>query len=151
MTFPARRSRGFSFVEVLVAILLIAITIVPAMEAIQAGIKGTQVHQSVSTQHYKLQSRMEEMLAQSYGNLLTAAQTAGSKTVPSSYSDAAGSTDRVIVYLALYDADADPFVIADPNTDGDNNIYTGSTSDLLWIRVELEKSAYAYETLRVRG
>lgn len=151
MTFSARQSQGFSFVEVLVAILLIAITIVPAMEAIQAGIKGAEVHKSASTQHYKLQSQMEEMLAKSYGNLLSAAQTAGSNSVPASYSDAAGSTDRVIVYLALYDADADPFVIADPNTDGDNNIYTGSTSDLLWIRVELEKSAYAYETLRVRG
>lgn len=151
MTISYSRSQGFSYLEVLVAVVLVGIMLVPAMQAIQAGIKSTELHGSVTTQHYALQSRMEEILAEAYSSLLAAAETAGSNSVPSSYSDAGGSADRIIVYLALYDADADPFVIADPDNDGDSNIYTGDTSNLLWIRVELEKSAYAYQTLRVRG
>ena len=150
MKQPLTRSQGFSYVEVLVAVLLMAIMVVPAMEAIKAGLKGAEFHESVTSQQYALQSRMEEMLAEAYGSLLAAAQTAGSNSVATSFSDTAGSTDRIIVYLALYDADADPFVIADLNNDGDSNIYTGDTSDLLWIKVELENSVFALETLRVR-
>ncbi len=150
MKQPLIRAQGFSFIEVLVAIVLMAITIIPAMEAIQTGLKGNELHVSVTSQYYALQSRMENMLAEDYDDLLTGAQTAGSNSVATSFSDASGSTDRIIVYLALYDADADPFVIADPNTDGDSDVYTGDTSDMMWINVVLENSAYAFETLKLR-
>ncbi len=141
---------GFSYVEVLIAIVLLAIILVPAMQAIQTGIKGTEMHALATDQHYALLGKMEEILAENYDSLLSAAETAGSNTVASSYSDPAGTADRKRVYLALYDADADPFVIQDANTDGDNNIYTGETADLLWIRVDQENSPYAFETLRLR-
>ncbi len=150
MKQPLIRAQGFSFIEVLVAIVLMAVTIIPAMEAIQTGLKGNELHVSVTSQYYALQSRMEDMLAEDYDDLLTKAQTAGSNSVASSYSDVAGSTDRIIVYLALYDADVDPFVIADPNTDGDSDVYTGDTSDMMWISVVLENSVYAFETLKLR-
>jgi len=79
--------------------------------------------------------------------MLGAAQTAGNATIPGSFSDPAGQTDRVLVFLALYDADTDPFTLVDPNTDADGDIYTGETSNLLWLRVELENSAQSLETL----
>jgi len=47
----------------------------------------------------------------------------------------------------LYDADADPFTLTDPNADGDNDLYTGSTANLIWIRVETEGTAQGIETL----
>jgi hypothetical protein len=74
--------------------------------------------------------------------------------VPTSYSDAAGAADRVLVFLSYYDVadsdgDHDPFTLADPNTDGDNNPYTGTTPHiaLLWVRCELEGTNVAFETL----
>lgn len=140
--------QGFSYVEVLIAMFIIAIAIVPAMEALQSGIKGAGVHQQSSKYHYALLGRMETMMAESYVNLLTAAQTAGSSTTASSYSDPSGQADRIVIYLSLYDADADPFVIADPNNDADNNLYTGDTANLLWIKVQLENTAYSFESLR---
>ena len=140
--------QGFSYIEVLVAMFIIAIALVPAMEALQSGIQGAGIHQQTTQQHYLLLSRMENLMATSYGDLLLAAETAGNATTPSSYSDPAGQSERIIVYLSLYDADADPFTIADPDTDADNNIYTGDTANLLWIKAQLENSAYEFESLR---
>ena len=147
---PTESTRGFSYVEVLVAMFILAIALVPAMQALQSGIQGAGIHQQTTQQHYALLARMEAMLAESYANLLTAAETAGNNSTPSSYSDTVGQTDRIVVYLSLYDADADPFTITDPNNDGDNNIYTGDTTGLLWLKVQLENSPYAFESLRQR-
>ena len=54
---------------------------------------------------------------------------------------------RQLVYIALYDGDADPFTLIDPDTDADSDLYTGSTSDLLWLRVATEGSAQGIELL----
>ncbi len=144
------KQRGFSYVEVLVATLVLSIAIVPAMEAIQSGIQASVIHESLTQQHFALIKRMEEVQAEAYENLLNAAQTASNSTTPSSYSDPAGQKDRVLVFLALYDADADPFTLVDPDNDGDGDIYSGDTSNLLWLRVTLENSAQSLETLLAR-
>ena len=144
------RQQGFSYVEVLVALFIITIALAPAMQALQSGIQGAGIHQQTTQQYYALLARMENLMAESYGNLLAAAQSAGNAATASSYSDPAGQNNRIMVYLALYDADADPFIIADSNSDGDNNIYTGATADLLWLKVQLENSPYAFEGLKNR-
>lgn len=150
---PASRNNlqnGFSYMEVLVALFILSIAIVPAMEGIQTAIQGAGIHQQSSQQHYALIARMENIMAESYANLLAAAETATNATTASSYSDPAGQVDRILVYLSLYDADADPFTIADANTDLDNNIYTGETANLLWIKVELENTVFNFESLKQR-
>jgi prepilin-type N-terminal cleavage/methylation domain-containing protein len=58
--------QGFSYVEVLVAMFILAIAIVPAMESIQSGIQGAGIHESLTRQHYALIKRMEEVQADSY-------------------------------------------------------------------------------------
>ncbi len=141
---------GFSYIEVLVALFILSIAAVPAMEALQSGIQGASIHKQTTQQHYALLAKMENVLADSYVNLLSAAQAAGNPTTATSYSDPGGQSDRVIVYLSLYDADANPFTLTDPDNDGDANIYTGDTSYLLWIKVELENSHHAFESLRKR-
>ena len=143
----AQQQHGFSYVEVLVAMFILAIAIVPAMEAIQSGLQGAGIHESLTRHHYALIKRMEEVQADSYINLLSSAQTAGNATIPSSYSDPSGQAERVVVFLALYDADADPFTLVDPDNDGDADVYTGDTSNLLWLNVALENSAQSMETL----
>ncbi len=139
--------QGFSYVEVLVAMFILAIAIAPAMEAIQSGIQGAGIHEALIRQHYALIKRMEEIQAKPFADILSSAKIAGNGSSPSSYSDPAGQTERVLVFLALYDADTDPFTLIDPNTDADGNPYTGDTSNLLWLRIELENSAQSLETL----
>jgi type II secretory pathway pseudopilin PulG len=142
-----RPQHGFAYLEILVALLILAVAIVPAMRAIQSGVQGAGIHAALARQQFALTKRMEEVQAKSFGELLAAAKTAGNATTASSYSDPTGQTERVLVYLALYDADADPFTLTDPNTDGDSDLYTGSTANLLWLKVQLEKTNLRLETL----
>jgi len=144
------KDRGFSYIEVMVASALIAIALVPALKALQTGIQSTDIHQDLTLQHYQRLQKMEEIDVEPFGTLLAAAKIATNKTTASSYSDASGASNRRLVYLALYDADADPFTVTDPNTDGDNDLYTGSTANLLWMRVETEGAAQGIETLLSR-
>lgn len=133
-----RYESGMTLVEVLVAVSLLAVLLVPAMHALHTGFLGTAVHTDNSRNQYRLVSRIETVLAESYGNLETAA--AGPST-PSSYSDAAGPADRVLVYIAAYDAD---------NADTDNDPFTGTDSDVLWVRVAIEGSVLDLVSLVTR-
>ena len=116
------RSKGFSYVEILVAVTLIAILLVPALKALQAGIQGSDIHREGTIDHYYLAGRFEEVLAQSYTNLLAEANAVGDETVPTSYSDAAGDPNRRLVFLSAYDvldsdADGNPFTGGDGSLD----------------------------------
>ncbi len=134
----SKQQLGFSYVEVLVATVLIAITLVPALEALQGAIAGSEVHEELTTKQYYLQSKLEEVLAKSFGDLEAAALAAGSNTVATSFSDVIGAANRRIVYLSKYDVD---------NADSDNNYFTGVEDDLLWVRVEIENTSLSFETL----
>jgi len=145
------RQAGLTLIEVMIAAVLIMIALVPAMEALHTGMLGNDVLQSTSSEHYAVLSRMEEVLAEPYGTLTSAAAVAGSETAPSSYSDIAGPPGRRLVYVALYDAtnadgDSNVFTVLDADLDGDGNPYTGYT-DLLWVRVEVEGSIASLESL----
>ena len=146
--------QGISYIEVLVATVLIAITLVPAMQALQSGINGAGMHEDYVVDHYRLVSKFEEVLAKPFGTLLSESALAGSNTTETAYSDAAGVVKRRIVYLSFYDAsnsdgDGDLFTISDANTDADNNPYTGIDVDisLLWVRAEIEGTVHVMETL----
>ena len=129
---------GFSYIEVLVATVLLAITLVPALQGLEGALAGSKKHETITHQQYYLQSKFEEVLAQSFDDLDAAAIVAGSNTVPTSYSDLAGSMDRRLVFLAKYDGD---------NADADGDVFTGVDDDLLWVRVEIENTPYVLETL----
>lgn len=142
--------QGFSYLEALIASTLIAIALVPALEALQTGILGTGIHQSLAVQHQLRLQKREILKAEAFANLLAAAKIAANKTTATTYSDPIGTPNRRLVYLALYDADADPFTLIDANTDGDNDLYTGSTANLLWLRVETQGTGHGTETLLSR-
>lgn len=130
--------RGLTLVEVLVAVTLLTVLLVPAIHALHTGFVGVEVHADYSRNHYRLVSRLETMLSEPYSSLEAA--TSG-QAIPSSYSDAAGPPDRVLVYIAAYDAD---------NADGDDNRFTGTDADVLWIRVAIEGSVQNLDTLTTR-
>lgn len=130
---------------------LIAVALVPALEALHTGMLGTQIYQSSSSQYYGVTARMEEILAEQHGALVAAAAIAGDPSTPSTYSDPPATPDRRLVYLGLYDADNldgdnNVFTVLDPNLDGDNDPYTNFTG-LVWVRVEVQGSVNAFESL----
>ena len=137
-----RNQFGLTLVEVLVAMVLLAIVIVPAVRALHTGIIGTDVHEDVASNQLRLSTRLEQLLVEQYPDLAAAATLAGNSTTPTSYSDPAGPPGRLLVFLAFYDGD---------NADADNDPFTGGDADLLWIRVEVEDSVHALQTLTARG
>lgn len=132
----ARRQHGLSYIEVLVATVLVAVSLVPAVEALRGGIFGARVHQAAAEDHYRLEARLEEVLAEPYALLDAAAVAAGSQTTATSYSDPAGAANRRLVYLARYDAGSGSFTAAD----------TG----LLWVRIAYESPPGELLTLTAR-
>lgn len=137
-----QKSAGFSYVEVLIATLLIAVTLVPAMDALLPASTGSSIHESRGEDHYRLNGRLQEVLAEPFASLDAAALVAGSPTTASSYSDVYTYADgRQItrnIFISRYDGD---------NADADNNPFTGGDEGLLWLRAVIAGSALSIETL----
>jgi Tfp pilus assembly protein PilV len=64
---------GFSYVEVLVATVLIATALVPALDALQPGIQASQIHHVQTENRYLLTAKMEAVLAEPFADLDAAA------------------------------------------------------------------------------
>ena len=129
------RQAGSSYVEVYVAIFVIMIALVPAIDALNHGINAAAVQQQSAQQSLLLKSSMEMLLSKPYSEL---SAQAGSPSTISGFSDPIDASPRRLVYLSHYDAD---------NIDGDNDPFTGTEVDLLWIKVELEATGLNLETL----
>ena len=130
--------QGFSSVEVVLAVLILGLALVPAMNAIRGSIAASREQQGLISASYGVLSKMEYVLAQPYGDLELAAAAAGSPTIPTSYSDPVSTPARLLVFLAPYDGD---------NADSDNDPFTGADPGLLWVRVALADGALAMESL----
>lgn len=135
----------------MIAVVLLVLALVPAVDALHSGVLGRQVLETTSSEHYAVLSLMEEVLAEPFATLTSAAATAGDQSTPTSFSDAAGPPDRRLVFIALYDAndadgDGDVFTVPDPDLDGDSDPFTGY-SGLLWVRAEVEGSVTSLDSL----
>jgi type II secretory pathway component PulJ len=133
-----KQEHGFSYIEVVVAVVIISLALVPAIKAITESIAVSRGQRQLVAGTYGVMSKMEFVLAQPYGNLAGAAAAAGGKDNPTTYSDPAGAQDRRLVYLAPYDGN---------NGDSDNDPFTGGDPGLLWVKVELEDKALAIESM----
>jgi len=137
-----QRQAGFSYLELLIATLLITIMLVPALDAMHSGIQGSGMHAQLARNQYRMIAKMEQTLALSFGELLQQADGVAGPTVliPPPFSDPAGTESRRLVFLARYDGD---------DADADNDPFTGSDAGLLWLRVTIEDSPRALETVIV--
>ena len=140
-TTPTRMA-GFSYVEVLIAVVLIVVALVPALDALIPGVAGSGIHETLAEDHYQLTGRLEQVMVEPYGQLNSAAVAAGSPTTPTSYSDAfTYANGRQIsrnVFIARYDGD---------NADADNDPFTGTDDGLLWVRVSIAGTDRSIESL----
>jgi Tfp pilus assembly protein PilV len=62
----AKWALGFSMVEVLVAITLLMIMIVPAMNALTESVLAAGIHKDEASKAREIQNKMEEILARSF-------------------------------------------------------------------------------------
>ena len=136
--FVPGRQAGVSYIEVLIATALIAISLVPMTNAMRDAIGASAAHEDTAIQQLHMLAKMEDVLAQAFSSLETAATEAGSASVPTRYSDLVGSENRRLVYLSLYDGD---------NADSDDDPFTGVDAGLLWIRTEIEGTLMSVESL----
>ena len=133
---------GFSYIEVLISVALIAIALVPAMDALLPATAGSGIHQARSEDHYQLLARMEEILAEPVASLDAAALAAGNPATPTSYSDIYtypnGRQITRSIFLSRYDGD---------NADADDDPFTGTDEGLLWVQGVIAGSSLTFETL----
>ena len=121
---------------------LIAVALVPAMNALRVGVTAVGVHEQETVRSLKLSGRMEQVLSQSFVDLQAAALAAGSAAVPTSYSDLVGAQDRLVVYIAEFDAD---------DADADGDPFTGADPGILWVRVAIENTQHVLTTLAIES
>ncbi len=101
----ATRVHGFSYVEVLVSVVLLAVLMVPALQSLQGGIVNA-VTPAIAARPPLLRAKMEEVLSSPFPALYAATYAVGGNTngVNATFSDAPAATDRRIVVLYRYDA-----------------------------------------------
>lgn len=135
---PDLPQRGFSYIEVLLSAVLLAVLVVPALQALQSGIRGG-VTPELAARQPALSAKMEEVLARPFPDLYAQTYSAGNTTqIDAKFSDDAAASKRRVVVLYRYD----PAAQALSNND------TG----LLLVRVyyEAEGSGNALNTLAGR-
>ena len=137
-----RRQHGLTLVEVLVTVALLAVLLVPVINALTTSSQGAEVHRELASNHFRLTSRLEELLAEPFADLEAAATAAGSPQTATTYSETAGVPGRIVVYLAACDGD---------NADGDDDLFTGPDDGILWIRVAVENTVHDLQTIRAQG
>jgi len=110
---PSRRpsdhpdQRGFSYIEILLSVVLLTVLLVPALRALQSGVAGGQ-NSSLAARQLTLRDKMEQVLAKPFADLYAQTYLPGGNTttsVSALLSDAAGA-DRRVVVLYRYDASA---------------------------------------------
>ncbi len=136
-----KHSAGFSYVEVLIASVIVVVAIIPGVDALRSGLQSTQAHVVLAQDHFHIASRLEDILAFPFSALDAEALAVGNPAVPITFSDAPGTARRRLIYLARYDGD---------NADSDGDRFTGGDDGLLWIRIEVENSSSAIESLTSR-
>jgi Tfp pilus assembly protein PilV len=136
-----RRQSGFGYIEALVAVVLLAVAIVPALDALGNAVRNAPAADQDDDLWMAVSSKIRQAGGSRFDDLDAAAAAAGSPTTASSLSDAVGTTPRVLVYLSRYDGD---------NADGDNNPFTGTDADLIWIRAAIADTPVELVTLVTR-
>lgn len=134
---PNRQS-GLTYVEILIAMLVLVVALVPAMDAVRNAVIGTSAVEEYVVSQRQIASRLEDVLAQTFGTLDDAAVAAGGPGVPTTLSDPVATPGRLLVFIAAYDGD---------NADADDDPFTGTDDGILWVRVAMEDREYALETV----
>ena len=94
------RSYGFAYVEVLVAMMLLVIALVPAINALTDGVRGSTLEPA--RRHLILRNKMEEVLSKPFADLYAGTSASCSTPTTATYSDDSGNSDRRMVLRYRY-------------------------------------------------
>ena len=134
------QQHGFTYTEVMLSAVLLAVLLVPALQALQSGVAGGATS-AMAARQPALSAKMEEVLSNPFPDLYAETYNAGGNSatlVNVDLSDAAGATDRRVVVIYRYDASA--------------KALSANDTGLLYVRVyyEADGSANAINTLAGR-
>ena len=103
---PSLKQPGFTYIEVMLSVVLLAVLLVPALQALQTGVNGGATP-AMAAKPPTLSAKMEEVLSKPFYDLYAQTYLTGGNTaaVNAAYSDAAGANQRVVV-IYRYDASA---------------------------------------------
>ena len=98
-------SGGFSYVEILLSVTLLAVLLVPALETLRVAIAGRPTAAAMPGS-LSLQSKMEQVLAAPFSRIYAETYAGGNSptAVSTVFSDAAGSPQRRVVVVYRYNA-----------------------------------------------
>jgi prepilin-type N-terminal cleavage/methylation domain-containing protein len=149
----AARQHGFSFIEIMVAVLVLAICAVPMGDAIRNGVNASSIAAAKARELRCIKNTMETVLAEPYQSLYAAA---GGKDQPATFPMPAvfpmpldGSCDTApLVSIARYEyEDGGTEVWLDGNPSATP---AQLESPLLYISVAAANGGYAFTTLVAR-
>lgn len=98
-------ARGFSYAEILLSVILLAVLLVPALQSLNSAILGSG--NNLAVRQLNLRSKMEEVLSKPFGALYAETYLSGGNTansVSANFSDASGTADRRVVVLYRFNA-----------------------------------------------
>jgi len=117
-----QRCAGVTLFEAMLALLLLAVCLVPASEALRDAVAHAPQADAAARELDCVSSRMETVLAQPYQRLLT---SAGNATTPSAYSTSPDmDCPAIAVYIARYGNLKTGRI--GPGGDSDNLLYVGA-------------------------
>ncbi len=131
------RQAGLSYIEVIVATLLLTVALVPMLDALKPGLQGSQIHRDQAQIHFTLGGKMEQVLAEPFDDLDAAATAAGDFKVATGYSDLTAAVPHQ-VFIWRWDVD---------NADADDDEFTDGEDDILWVRVATVDGLSELQTL----
>lgn len=131
--------RGFAYVEVMIAAVILALCAVPAANAIKNGLDAATISQAKALELRCVRNRMEAVLAEPYINLNLAAGT----TAYNLDADASCAATTVVIDLKLFDGSK----LTDLSSVASDE---QKKTALLKIQVALAGSDYSFTTVVAR-
>lgn len=135
----AEMQRGISYAETMIAVMILGVCLVPALNALNSGAIGAATVTAPESESLCVKSHLEKVMAEPYSYLVRAANTAGSLDKPTSYSVIADSLCPALqTFIAHYDPD---------NT---LNRFPSADTGLLFMRVATNDGSASFTTLVTR-
>lgn len=141
-----RAAGGFAYLEMLAAVLLLALCAEPAADAVKNALNAPAVARTKMRELRCMKNQMETVLAEPYQNLWNAAR---GMQQASSYSRAADAgCGARNVYIAKYQAEYNKAPVFLPYPDSATEIQLEAV--LLYVTVSSPDTAYTFTTLVAR-
>jgi type II secretory pathway pseudopilin PulG len=141
-----RRGGGFSYLEMLAAVLLLALCAAPAADAVKTALAAPTIAGAKMRELRCMKNQMETVLAEPYQNLWNAAR--GQQLATSYSRPADANCGARNVYIAKYQAEYGKAPVFLPYPDTATEIQLEAV--LLYVTVSSPATSYTFTTLVAR-